>query len=238
MDMRLRRTVAQVHDDQISIPIVAPVPGNYILIARIVGPASALAQLPLPLAKHRSVDGLKQFPIEILQFLVDGLFWPSTQEHGQPNPAALELSFVEEPCAGQSGRRYRRRSLFRSRETLRRTRLVVVLNEAQKLVLINRFSRKMEADTFCVVMLEPIIESFVVTEVKALLLQLPLEIPISLGNEAEVGMRLLDGGNYVNPVFCRRSGSSAFAPGAFKDRVQQQHSHVATYAIGLAGNVG
>src|ERR1039457_6148409 len=85
-------------------------------------------------------------------------------------------------------------------------------------------------------MLQAIIESFVVAEVEPLLLQLPFQVPICLGYEEEAGVRLLDGGDHVKPILCRRSCSCARSPGSLKDRIHQQHRHVTAHAVALAGD--
>src|SRR2546427_121687 len=58
-----------------------------------------------------------------------------------------------------------------------------------------RVGTEMQADFIRAVMLHPVIESLVVTEVEPLLLKLPFEIPISLGDEEKVRLCLLDGGD-------------------------------------------
>src|SRR5271165_7010058 len=81
-------------------------------------------------------------------------------------------------------------------------------------------------------------EPLVVAEVETLLLQLPLQVPVSLGNKEKVRMRFLSGGDYVAPVLGFRPRPCTAAPRAFEDCVQQQHRHVAANAIALAGNTG
>ena len=94
----------------------------------------------------------------------------------------------------------------------------------------------MQPHTLGVVMLQAVVEPLVVTKVEALLLQLPLEVPVSFGNKEEVGIVFFDGRNQIAPVFCCRRLSRAAAPGAFEDRIKQQHRHVTTDAVALAGD--
>src|SRR5208282_4740305 len=96
----------------------------------------------------------------------------------------------------------------------------------------------MKPNILCIVMLQAIIEPLVVAEAEPLLLQLPLQVPVSLGNEEEVRLRSLDGKDHVAPVFGWRPFTRTAAPGAFEDLVQQKHGHVATDAITLRGNTG
>src|SRR5271157_475386 len=96
----------------------------------------------------------------------------------------------------------------------------------------------MKTYTLCIVMFQAVIEPLVVAEVEPLLLQLPLQVPVSLGNEAEVRMRSLDGRDHFTPILDWRPLSGAAAPGALEGRVQQQHGHVASDAIALSRNTG
>src|SRR5271157_1097723 len=70
----------------------------------------------------------------------------------------------------------------------------------------------MKTYTLCIVMFQAVIEPLVVAEVEPLLLQLPLQVPVSLGNEAEVRMRSLDGRNHFTPILGWRPLPGAAAP--------------------------
>src|SRR5258706_5655133 len=94
----------------------------------------------------------------------------------------------------------------------------------------------MKADALRIAMLQPIVELLVITEVEALLLKLPLQIPISFGDEDEIRMRFLYDGNQISPVLRCRPWTRAAAPGPLEDRVQQEHGHVAADSIALAGD--
>ena len=61
----------------------------------------------------------------------------------------------------------------------------MVLDETKQLLLVSKVRTEMKPDALGVVVLQPIIEPLVVAEVEPLLLQLPLQVPVSLGNEAE-----------------------------------------------------
>ena len=114
----------------------------------------------------------------------------------------------------------------------------MVLEEAKQLLLVGKVSTQMKPNALCVFMLQTIIEALVVTEVEPPLLQLPLQIPVSLGNKEKVRMRSRDGRNRVSPVFGWRPLPCTTAPGAFEDLVQQKHGHVATDAITLSRDTG
>src|SRR5580692_1994521 len=120
----------------------------------------------------------------------------------------------------------------------RGSRLVVVLEEANQLLLVGKVSAEMKPNSLCIVMLQAIVEPLVVTEVEPLLLQLPLQVPVGLGNEAEVRMRSLDGWDHVTPILGWRPLPCTTAPSTFEDLVEQKHGHVATDAITLSRDTG
>jgi len=128
---RLRGAVAQIYNDQVSFFVFAPAPGRQVLIAWVVRPSRALAEVPLALPKHLAVDGRKKLMVETLEFLIDRLFGASAQKNGQPYLSTLKLSFVEKSRARQGRCRHRSGALFRWCEGCRGARLVVVLDESQ-----------------------------------------------------------------------------------------------------------
>ena len=62
----------------------------------------------------------------------------------------------------------------------------MVLDETEELLLVGKIGAEMKADTLRIAVLQPVIELLVVAEVESLLLQLPLQVPIGLGNEEEI----------------------------------------------------
>src|SRR5262245_17640660 len=141
-------------------------------------------------------DG-KELRVEVAKPKVDRLAGASPQEDRQPDGPSLELSFVKEPQAWQRCTRHGRRSLFLRRKRGRGARLVVVFDEAKEPVLVRNVGEEMLANAGRVVVLEPIVEAFVVAEVEPEFLELPLEVPVRFGDEKEIRMRLLDGRNDV-----------------------------------------
>ena len=113
----------------------------------------------------------------------------------------------------------------------------MIFEEAQKLFLVGQISAEMKASAFCVVMLQAIVEPLVVAEIKALLLQLPFQVPIGFSDEAEVRVSMLDRRNHVNPILRRRCRSCATTPGAYENGIQEQHRHIATHAVALRGYI-
>src|SRR5208337_3167884 len=223
MDHRLSGALAQIHDNQISFYVPAPSPSNDVLTTLIVRPAGALAQAPLTISKNRTVNGRKQSSIKLLQVRIDRFCRSPAQEDRQLHFAALELSLVKESRARQGRCRYCNGALLGWRKGRSRTRFIVVLDEAQEFVLICRIGAKMQADAFRILMLQPVIQPFVIAEVEAFLFQLPLQVPVGFGDEAEVRSQLLDSGNHVNPILGNWFWPRSPAPRAFEHRVQEQH---------------
>src|SRR5580700_9458640 len=100
---------------------------------------------------------------------------------------------MEESCPGQGGYCDCRGPFPCRRKGRCGPWLIMVLEEAKQFILICRGGTEMKPKILCVVMLQAIINPLVVTEVEPLLLQLPLHIPVSFGNEQELRVRFLDG---------------------------------------------
>ena len=96
----------------------------------------------------------------------------------------------------------------------------------------------MQAHALRALVLQTVVQPLVVAEIEAVLLQLPLHVPVGFGNEQEVRVGALDRRNHVVPVLGRGSVPGAAAPGPLEHVVQQQHRHVAANAVALSGNVG
>ena len=95
----------------------------------------------------------------------------------------------------------------------------------------------MKANILRTIVLKPIVELLVLAEIKTLLLQLPLQIPIGLSNEKETWMLLLNCPDHVDPVLGGRPLTRAAAPRSLEDRIQQKHRHIAADAIALTRDI-
>src|SRR5262249_55920428 len=113
---------------------------------------------------------------------------------------------------------------------------VVVLDKPKEFCLVSKVGAEMETYTLRIAMLQAVVEPLVVTKVEPLLLQLPFEVPVSLGNKKKFRISGLNDRNKIAPVFRCRRFSRATAPGAFEDRIEQQHRHVAANTVALAGD--
>ena len=113
----------------------------------------------------------------------------------------------------------------------------MVLDEANEFLLVSKISAQMEPDALGRVVFQAVVQALVIAEIEPLLLELPLEVPVSLGHEKEVGVESLDGRDHFNPILRCRPLTGAVAPGPFKNVVSQEHGHVAAHAVGLAGDI-
>ena len=77
----------------------------------------------------------------------------------------------------------------------------MILNKSKQLPLISKISTQVKANALSVAVLQPVIESFVVAKVEALLLQFPFQVPICFCDEKKSGMAALDGRDHVLPIF-------------------------------------
>src|SRR5215207_5496834 len=84
---------------------------------------------------------------------------------------------------------------------------------------------------------DSVVQSLVVAVVEALLLQRPLQIPISLGEEQEFRIGLADGGDHRRPIVRLWRGTDAITPGSCEDIIHDQHRHIATDTVALLGNL-
>ena len=109
----------------------------------------------------------------------------------------------------------------------------MIFDEANQPFLIAWIGTEMQPNTLGVLMLQAIVEPFVVAEIESLLLQFPLQVPIGLGHEQDVRIPLFHSADQLWPVFGLRHGARAAAPCPRKDIVEQQHGHIAAKAVAL-----
>ena len=82
-------------------------------------------------------------------------------------------------------------------------RFVVVLEEADEVALVVEVGAQVAAHRPGILVEQAVVEPLVVAEVEAELLQLPLEVPVRLGDEQESGMLGPDGADHLGPVLLR-----------------------------------
>ena len=73
----------------------------------------------------------------------------------------------------------------------------MILDEAHHALLISRIGQQVLPHALGVLMLHAVVEFLVVAEIKALLLQFPLQIPVGFGDELELGRLRFDRGDHV-----------------------------------------
>src|ERR1700691_695337 len=136
------------------------------------------------------MNGCEQLLVESLTLRVYGLLRTTAQECRQLYSSSLELSVVEELAARNRCHRYGGGSRFGRGKCGCYPRFVVVLNKANQLLLVSKIRTKVKSNTFRLVVFQAIIKLLVITEIEALLLQLPLQIPIGFGDKHEARMFL------------------------------------------------
>jgi len=86
------------------------------------------------------------------------------------------------------------------REARRSPGFIVVLNEANQLALVSKVGTEMKANTFGVVVLQPIVKLFVVAKVENPFLKLPFQLPVRLSDEEEPRVLFLYCGDEIDPI--------------------------------------
>src|SRR5262249_42708520 len=170
------------HHDETEFLASVPSPGDQVLEAVVIRPASALTELPASDMKQRIADCGEQLFVERPQVVVDRLLRSPSKKNWQSDFASFKLPFVKQSCS-----RHRRDNNCCRKYPCRVedgccARFIVVLEETQQLLLVSHCGAQMQPDALWVVVLEPIIKSLVVTEVEALLLQLPFETPVGFSD--------------------------------------------------------
>jgi hypothetical protein len=118
-----------------------------------------------------------------------------------------------------------------ARERRRGARFVVVLEEPGHAVLDVDLGPEVVTHGAGVSVPEPVVEPLVVGDVEALLLQLPLEVPVDLGHQHHRRVPVAQPGDRRRP---ERLGAAA--PGPLEDVRQDQHGHVAADAVAPVGD--
>ena len=113
----------------------------------------------------------------------------------------------------------------------------MVLDEPHHALLVRKVRQEMLPHALGGPVLHPVVEFLVVAEVETLLLQLPLQIPIRLGDEPELRVPALDRRDHRRPVVVVGFGPGAATPRALEGGVQHEHGHVAPNAVALFGNL-
>src|ERR1700689_498052 len=144
---------------------------------------------------------------------------------------------MEESCSGKRRHSDCGGQLLGGRKRCCRPGLIVVLQKAQQVLLVSKAGKEMESNTLRIAMFQPIIEPLVVAEVEPLALQLILQVPVSLGDETEVRMHVLNSGDQIPPILGGRLLPGTIAPCTPEDLVQHKHGHVATDSIPLGRNI-
>src|SRR5262249_55090813 len=98
----------------------------------------------------------------------------------------------------------------------------MILQKPDELVLVGKIGVQMRPDALGSIMLQAVVQPLVVTVVESLLLQVPLQVPIGLGDKEHVRMSLPHSGDKIRPVFSLRLGTGPSSPGSFKNGIHEQ----------------
>jgi hypothetical protein len=127
------------------------------------------------------------------------------------------------------------------RERGRGPGLVVVLQEPGRAGLEPELGVQVPARRRGVEGPQPVVEPLVVRLVEPELLEIPLQVPVRLGQEQEIRVAPADGGDRPGPEglvdrLGRVGGPGAVAPGPGEDLRQHEHCHVAAQAVAGGGD--
>jgi hypothetical protein len=103
--------------------------------------------------------------------------------------AAFQPALVREAHAGGAATQHRGGGVQLRRESRRRTRLVVVLEEARQAILMVEVGLTALAHRAGIRLAQAVVQAFVVVVVETLLLQRSVQVPVGLGHEGESGSR-------------------------------------------------
>ena len=204
MDTRLGGSCRKIHDDEVALIILDPAPGQNIQAALVVGPAAPLAEAPFTIPEDIAMGLFQQTSVEGREVLIDRLCRATAQEDRQPHLPSLELPLVQQLRPGEGEDRHGRGAPFSGRKRGSRPGLVMVLDEADHPLLVGRIRQEVLTHALGIPVLHPVVELLVVAEVEPLLLQLPLQVPVGLGDEPELRMLRLDRRDDRRPVVVGR----------------------------------
>ena len=143
------------------------------------------------LFRHRYSAGVEQLVVVVL--VPGSVIWAAAQEHRQSHLVAIQLSLMKQPHTGHGKGSNGSSAVPGRRKGRRRSRFVVVLDEANELLLKGGFGTKVQPDRLGVAVLQPVVELLVVAEIKAQLLEFPFEVPVGFGDKEKIGTSLFDG---------------------------------------------
>src|SRR5215217_1524810 len=142
---------------------------------------------------------------------------------------------MEQRGSGQRGcRKGGRAGLVRFKRR-RCPRLVMIFDKPDKLFLIPQVGAQMKPYALSRVMFKAVVEAFVVTVIKPLLLKLPFLVPVRLSHEENVGMTLPHSLDHFRPVLFFRTRPCTMSPCALEDGRHEQHRHIAAHPVALCG---
>ena len=118
-------------------------------------------------------------------------------------------------------------------------RLVVVLQEPHQALLVCRVGVQVGAHRADVALLQAVVQPFVVAVVEAQLLQVPLTVPVRLGDEPETRVLVARTAAMTSVQYVCSCGRPARSPHVARhDVVEHQHRHVTAHRVGVRRDGG
>ena len=198
--------------------------------------ATCLQQQPLAVVIDRVTQLGQQGAVEVFQTGYCRLLWSPPQLHRQLHLPALWLALVDQTQARQCQSNHSRRLAAFDAQRLGGAALVVVLDETRQMLLIRHIRGQVPSHLQGVAFFQPVVEPLVIRVVKSLLLQVPLEIPVDLGQRDKAGMPCPQVGDRRWPELGARRIEGA-APRPQERVLRHQHRHVAAHAVAALGDV-
>ena len=112
----------------------------------------------------------------------------------------------------------------------------MVFKETQEPRLVAHVGTQVVADSGRVLADDPFAEPLVVAEVEPVLLKLPLQVPVGLGDEHGLRVPAAQVTYHGRPEFLARLAPCPAAPGPGEDVAGHQHGHVAADSVALASD--
>src|SRR5271163_4976054 len=91
----------EVYDDQVTLIILDPAPGEHVPAGLVVGPSAPLTQTPFAISEDITSGLFQEASIEGHEVLVNGFGGPAAQKNRQPDFPSLELSVVQQLGSGE-----------------------------------------------------------------------------------------------------------------------------------------
>ena len=162
---------------------------------------------------------------------------PASKKHAEPCMSALKLALVKQHRSRQGHAHDGCCAMFLWRECCGGSGFVMILEKAYQATVVSRITLQMLPYRLDLSMFQPVIQPLIVAIVESLLLQFPFEIPVRFSHKEELPMAPSYGGDQLGPILSRRLLTGPLPPRPFKDRIDEQHCHIAPHAVALCREI-